>query len=117
MVVDGPTGRGGASSRESFARGDLFEVVPGQVFREACPLPPSELFRRLRERNPSPYGFLINLGEAEYLVGASPEMYVRVDGDIQLWKPNANGYKATPTGTVPDAIKVAKTVMKRMSQE
>jgi anthranilate synthase len=68
-------------ARESFARGDLFEVVPGQIFREACPLPPSELFRRLRERNPSPYGFLINLGAAEYLVGASPEMYVRVDGD------------------------------------
>jgi len=68
-------------ARESFARGDLFEVVPGQIFREACPLAPSELFRRLRERNPSPYGFLINLGEAEYLVGASPEMYVRVDGD------------------------------------
>ncbi len=42
---------------------------------------PSEIFRRLREWNPSPYGFLINLGDAEYLVGASPEMYVRVDGD------------------------------------
>ena len=68
-------------ARESFQRGDLFEVVPGQTFFEACPAPPSELFRRLRERNPSPYGFLLNLGEAEYLVGASPEMYVRVDGD------------------------------------
>jgi anthranilate synthase len=68
-------------ARESFQRGDLFEVVPGQTFFEACPSPPSALFRRLRERNPSPYGFLINLGEAEYLVGASPEMYVRVDGD------------------------------------
>ena len=68
-------------ARESFQRGDLFEVVPGQTFFEACPSPPSTLFRRLRERNPSPYGFLLNLGEAEYLVGASPEMYVRVDGD------------------------------------
>ena len=68
-------------ARESFKRGDLFEVVPGQIFFEACPSPPSALFRRLRERNPSPYGFLMNLGEAEYLVGASPEMYVRVDGD------------------------------------
>jgi anthranilate synthase len=68
-------------ARESFKRGDLFEVVPGQTFFEACPAPPSELFRRLRESNPSPYGFLLNLGEAEYLVGASPEMYVRVDGD------------------------------------
>jgi anthranilate synthase len=68
-------------ARESFRRGDLFEVVPGQMFFEPCPTPPSEVFRRLRERNPAPYGFLINLGEAEYLVGASPEMYVRVDGD------------------------------------
>ena len=68
-------------AREAFKRGDLFEVVPGQTFFEPCPSPPSELFRRLRERNPAPYGFLINLGEAEYLVGASPEMYVRVDGD------------------------------------
>jgi anthranilate synthase len=68
-------------ARESFKRGDLFEVVPGQTFFEASPVPPSELFVRLRERNPSPYGFLMNLGDAEYLVGASPEMYVRVDGD------------------------------------
>ena len=68
-------------ARKSFERGDLFEVVPGQMFFEACSAAPSELFLRLRERNPSPYGFLMNLGEAEYLVGASPEMYVRVDGD------------------------------------
>ena len=69
------------TARESFQRGDLFEVVPGQMFLEACPRPPSELFLTLRQRNPSPYGFLMNLGEAEYLVGASPEMYVRVDDD------------------------------------
>jgi anthranilate synthase len=68
-------------ARESFKRGDLFEVVPGQTFFEPCPAPPSEIFRRLRERNPAPYGFVINLGRGEYLVGASPEMYVRVDGD------------------------------------
>jgi anthranilate synthase len=68
-------------AREAFKRGDLFEVVPGQTFFAGSPRPPSEIFRRLREWNPSPYGFLINLGDAEYLVGASPEMYVRVDGD------------------------------------
>ena len=68
-------------AREAFKRGDLFEVVPGQTFFAGSPRPPSEIFRRLREMNPSPYGFLINLGDAEYLVGASPEMYVRVDGD------------------------------------
>lgn len=71
-------------ARAAFKRGDLFEVVPGQTFSEACQTPPSELFRRLRVRNPSPYGFLANLGDAEYLIGASPEMYVRVeDGRVE----------------------------------
>ncbi|MGK4003648.1 anthranilate synthase component I [Sorangium sp. So ce1036] len=69
------------TAREYFKRGDLFEVVPSQTLHEPCPVAPTELFRRLRERNPAPYGFLMNLGDAEYLVGASPEMYVRVEGD------------------------------------
>ena len=67
-------------AQESFRRGDLFEVVPGRMFFEPCPARPSEVFQRLRERNPAPYGALMNLGESEYLVSASPEMYVRVEG-------------------------------------
>ncbi len=76
----GEYAEGVAVAKQAFVRGDLFEVVPGQTFAEGCGASPAELFRRLRERNPSPYGFLINLGEDEYLVGASPEMYVRVEG-------------------------------------
>ena len=38
------------------------------------------LYQRLKERNPAPYGALMHLGEQEYLVAASPEMYVRVEG-------------------------------------
>ena len=45
-----------------------------------CPDPPSVVFQRLRRANPAPYGALINLGEGEFLVSASPEMYVRVEG-------------------------------------
>ncbi len=67
-------------AKESFPRGDLFEVVPGQTFYERCLTAPSEIFRRLKITNPSPYSFFINLGENEYLVGASPEMFVRVSG-------------------------------------
>jgi anthranilate synthase len=67
-------------AQESFRRGDLFEVVAGQTFFEPCPVAPSEVFRRLRDRNPAPFGAFMNLGEGEYLVGASPEMYVRVEG-------------------------------------
>jgi anthranilate synthase len=65
---------------DAFRRGDLFEVVPGQTFRRACSDAPSRVFQRLQQQNPAPYGALLNLGEAEYLVAASPEMYVRVEG-------------------------------------
>jgi anthranilate synthase len=64
----------------SFQRGDLFEVVPGQEFYERCDARPSEISRRLKTINPSPYSFFINLGDREYLIGASPEMFVRVSG-------------------------------------
>ena len=67
-------------AKESFRRGDLFEVVPGQMFYERCETQPSEICRRLKAINPSPYSFFINLGEGEYLIGASPEMFVRVNG-------------------------------------
>ena len=69
-----------AQAKERFARGDLFEVVPGHTFYGRCGSP-ADFYERLRQRNPAPYEFFFNLGEGEYLVGASPEMYVRVTGD------------------------------------
>ncbi|SHL68041.1 anthranilate synthase [Roseibium suaedae] len=67
-------------AKDYFRRGDLFETVPGQTFYEPCANPPSAVSRRLQQINPSPYSFFFNLGNREYLVGASPEMYVRVTG-------------------------------------
>ncbi|KTC90108.1 anthranilate synthase component I [Fluoribacter dumoffii] len=67
-------------AKERFACGDLFEVVPSQTFYVHYQDQPSSLFKKMRRLNPSPYGFFINLGDEEYLVGASPEMYVRVQG-------------------------------------
>jgi len=67
-------------ARKAFARGDLFEAVPGQLFAEPCERTPAEVFQRLCKINPSPYGALINLGDGEFLVAASPEMFVRSDG-------------------------------------
>ncbi|MEV6982088.1 anthranilate synthase component I [Sphaerisporangium sp. NPDC051017] len=68
------------AAKQRFRRGDLFEVVPGQVFHAPC-ADPAGFYRHLRQSNPAPYEFLFNLGEGEHLVGASPEMYVRVQGD------------------------------------
>ncbi|MDI1352277.1 MAG: anthranilate synthase component I, partial [bacterium] len=68
------------TAKERFACGDLFEVVPSQTFYTHYKEKPSALFSQMRQLNPSPYGFFMNLGGGEYLVGASPEMYVRVHG-------------------------------------
>ncbi|CBJ32548.1 Anthranilate Synthase [Ectocarpus siliculosus] len=66
-------------AKQEFKVGNLFEVVLSQTFKKPCTSSPAKVFRRLRKRNPSPYGFLINLGDQEYLVGASPEMFVRCE--------------------------------------
>jgi anthranilate synthase len=67
-------------AREKFAAGDLFEVVPSHEFWSRCGSP-AAFYERLRRHNPAPYEFFLNLGDGEYLVGASPEMFVRVTGD------------------------------------
>ena len=65
--------------REGMRRGDYYEVVLRQTFRTPYSGKPSELFERVQHASPSPYEFLLQFGE-EQLVGASPEMFVRVEG-------------------------------------
>ncbi len=96
-----------ATAREYFRRGDLFEVVPGQVFEEVCADRPSDIFQRLKQNNPAPYGALINLGEQEYLVAASPEMYVRVSGR-QVETCPISGTIARGADAIGDAQQVLK---------
>lgn len=67
-------------AREKMATGDIFEVVLSRSFAAPYGGLPSELFRRMRAVNPSPYEFLFQLGR-DQLVGTSPEMFVRVQGD------------------------------------
>ena len=65
--------------REGMKRGDYYEVVLRQTFSAPFKQSPSELFRRIQKASPSPYEFLLQLGD-EQLVGASPEMFVRIEG-------------------------------------
>ena len=65
--------------REGMRCGDYYEVVLRQTFRTPYSGRASELFRRVQHASPSPYEFLLQFGE-EQLVGASPEMFVRVEG-------------------------------------
>lgn len=98
-------------ARDHFARGDLFEVVPGQLFREACTDSPAAIFSRLKQRNPSPYGAFINLGGEEYLVAASPEMFVRVEhatGGLRVETCPISGTIARGGNAIEDAEQVRK---------
>lgn len=82
LVSDHAPGEYADKVREIIAgtrRGDFFEVVLSQVLQAGYAGSPRELFERIRHTNPSPYEFLINLGD-EQLIGASPEMFVRVEG-------------------------------------
>jgi anthranilate synthase len=95
-----------AQAKERFKVGDLFEVVPGHVFYERC-ASPSLFYERLRQRNPAPFEFLFNLGDGEYLVGASPEMYVRVNGDRVETCP-ISGTIARGADPLEDAANIAR---------
>jgi anthranilate synthase len=97
-----------AEAREKFARGDLFEVVPGHVFYGRCGSP-AAFYELLRQRNPAPYEFLLNLGAGEHLVGASPEMYVRVTGDRVETCP-ISGTIARGEGALEDAANIATLI-------
>jgi anthranilate synthase len=65
--------------REGMRRGDYYEVVLRQTFSTPYSGKASELFERVQTASPSPYEFLLQFGD-EQLVGASPEMFVRVEG-------------------------------------
>jgi anthranilate synthase len=65
--------------REGMRRGDYYEVVLRQTFHTPYSGKASDLFERVQRASPSPYEFLLQFGE-EQLVGASPEMFVRVEG-------------------------------------
>jgi anthranilate synthase len=67
-------------ARERMRVGDIFEVVLSQTYSAAFQHPASALFARLKRVNPSPFEFFLQLGP-DQLVGTSPEMFVRVEGD------------------------------------
>ncbi len=65
--------------RQGMGRGDYYEVVLRQTFSAPYSGSPSGLFSRIQKASPSPYEFLLQLGD-ECLIGASPEMFVRIEG-------------------------------------
>ena len=77
-----------AKAKEYVRAGDVFQVVPSQRWSQDFKLPPFALFRALRRTNPSPYMFFFNFGGFQ-VIGASPEILVRVVGDEVTIRPIA----------------------------
>ncbi|HZY65927.1 MAG TPA: anthranilate synthase component I [Rubrobacteraceae bacterium] len=76
-------------AKEYIRAGDAFQIVPSQRFRaEIGDLDPLLLYRGLRTVNPSPYMTYLKLGEL-FIVGASPEPLVRVEGRRVMTRPVA----------------------------
>ncbi len=75
-------------AKEHIFAGDIFQVVPSRQFRQKITKPCFHFYRRLRQVNPSPYMFYFNFGSVK-LVGASPEMLVKVAGDTVYTYPIA----------------------------
>ena len=68
------------TARKRMHIGDIFEVVMSRKYQAAYHGPPSDIFHMMRRLNPSPYEFFFQFAN-EQLIGASPEMFVRVEGD------------------------------------
>jgi anthranilate synthase component 1 len=69
-------------AKKSIFAGDIIQVVPSQRFSRGTEAHPFSIYRALRAVNPSPYMYYLDLGHSQ-IVGASPELLVRVeDGEV-----------------------------------
>ncbi len=70
--------------KEFISAGDIFQFVPSQRFTTDFDQSPVDLYRALRYVNPSPYMFVLEMGDFA-LVGSSPEVHVRsIQGRIDI---------------------------------
>ena len=86
------------TAREYIRAGDIFQVVPSQRWTQPFRQPPFALYRSLRRTNPSPFMFYFNFGGFQ-VIGASPEILVRVFGDEVTIRPIAG---TRPRGATPE---------------
>ena len=86
-----------AKAKEYITAGDAFQIVLAQRFEAPFTLPPFSLYRALRRTNPSPYLYFLDFG-AFAVAGSSPEILVKVSGDVVTIRPIAG---TRPRGATP----------------
>ena len=91
-------------AKEYIAAGDIFQVVLSQRLSRKTSASPLEIYRSLRRINPSPYMFFFDFAhltgdEPLYLIGASPEIHVRLEDGVTSLRPIAG---TRPRGATPE---------------
>jgi len=77
------------AAKEYIAAGDAFQIVLSQRFSRRTSAPPFAIYRALRALNPSPYMFFLRFDHDFSLIGASPEMMVRLEDGTATVRPIA----------------------------
>ncbi|MEP0822659.1 MAG: anthranilate synthase component I [Ignavibacterium sp.] len=90
------------SAKRYIAAGDVFQVVLSHRARQVATADPFDVYRNLRRINPSPYMYFLAMGDFS-IVGCSPEMLVRIEGDIVHTRPIA-GTRRRGTTEAEDAL-------------
>ncbi len=82
-----------SDAKEHIAAGDVFQVVLSQRFSRDTSADPFDVYRAVRRINPSPYMYFFDFGDLDgepfYIVGASPEMFVRLEEQTASLRPIA----------------------------
>jgi anthranilate synthase component 1 len=86
-----------AKAKDYITAGDAFQIVLAQRFEAPFTLPPFSLYRALRRTNPSPYLYFLDFGGFA-VAGSSPEILVKVAGDVVTIRPIAG---TRPRGATP----------------
>ncbi|MFI9254324.1 anthranilate synthase component I family protein [Streptomyces sp. NPDC053069] len=75
--------------------GDIYQIQIGHRIDVRSALTPLEVYRRLRSRNPSPHMYLMPRADST-LIGASPELFFRIEGDTIVMRPIAGTARRGP---------------------
>jgi len=86
-------------AKEYIVEGDVMQVVLSQRLSVPYSAEPLDLYRVLRNLNPSPYMYFLNLGEFQ-IVGSSPEILTRLEDGVVEVRPIAG---TRPRGATPEA--------------
>jgi len=99
--------------KELINAGECYQAVLSQCFTRPTAAHPVSIYRALRSLNPSPYMFLLDFGGRQ-IIGASPEMLVRCEGERLEYRPIAGTRKR---GATPDEDQALAEEMMRDKKE